>query len=249
MKTDNLLDYHNDNTNLGIIEHFGFCAAIENEKSMRYTEQWIKFSLKDIPDYETFCVLSKCITNENLDDASVIRFRSSLTEYDEWIAHMQKPFIDEITKKQTQMHIDYADGRTDEIPAFWIYNDREEPKRKHISYNMVWKTWHEKEPDAEKLFEYIRENVNNVITNALRDGGVSLYGDASKLKFYRIKKGLSQEKLANLIGVQRSRISKIENGTIALENCTAKTVKALAEQLEISMEELLDTKLYKKRNK
>ena len=53
-----------------------------------------------------------------------------------------------------------------------------------------------------------------------------------KIKFKRLQKGLTQEQLAELIGVHEKYIGKIETGK---QNITIKTLNRLANALEIDI--------------
>lgn len=58
----------------------------------------------------------------------------------------------------------------------------------------------------------------------------------NKLKFYREKKGLSQEELAKKSGVSRVSISKIENDKA--KDIKIGTLKSLAEALDESVQNI-----------
>ncbi|OGI01938.1 MAG: hypothetical protein A2Y25_02930 [Candidatus Melainabacteria bacterium GWF2_37_15] len=58
-----------------------------------------------------------------------------------------------------------------------------------------------------------------------------------KLKIERIKRGLSQEQLADLAGLDTTSISLLET---AKQNAGLSTIKSLADALGMSMSELLD---------
>lgn len=57
------------------------------------------------------------------------------------------------------------------------------------------------------------------------------------LKKLREGKGLSQSYLANVAGIERSQVIRIENGEV---NTTISTLKVLAEALEIDKKKLLE---------
>lgn len=61
---------------------------------------------------------------------------------------------------------------------------------------------------------------------------------SEKIKMLRKDKGLSQTELGNMIGVQKSAISKYEKGIVV--NIKKDTLDKLAEALEVSPAELLD---------
>lgn len=58
-----------------------------------------------------------------------------------------------------------------------------------------------------------------------------------KVKELRLKKGLSQYRLADEADIDRSQVIDIENGTI---NTTISTLHTLASALEVNPKELLD---------
>lgn len=60
---------------------------------------------------------------------------------------------------------------------------------------------------------------------------------SERLKFIRKKKGLSQEKLAELAGVAPARISELESGNV---NPTLETIEIITTALEIPLVELFD---------
>lgn len=57
------------------------------------------------------------------------------------------------------------------------------------------------------------------------------------LKKMREDKGFSQSYLANIAGVERSQIIRMENGEL---NTTISTLKVLADALEVDKKELMD---------
>ena len=65
---------------------------------------------------------------------------------------------------------------------------------------------------------------------------------SEKIKKLRIEKGLSQEALGKLIGVQRAAINKYEKGTVV--NIKRSTLQKLAVALGVSPADLLDDEEY-----
>ena len=63
---------------------------------------------------------------------------------------------------------------------------------------------------------------------------------AENIKRLRIKKGLSQDKLAKLADVTLTTLVKIESG--ANDNPTIKTLKKIADALEVAIDDLLENK-------
>ena len=63
---------------------------------------------------------------------------------------------------------------------------------------------------------------------------------AENIKRLRIKKGLSQDKLAKLADVTLTTLVKIESG--ANDNPTIKTLKKIADALEVAIDDLLGNK-------
>ena len=61
----------------------------------------------------------------------------------------------------------------------------------------------------------------------------------SNLKYYREKAGLSQDKLAEIAGIHRMQISRIERGDIKTANITLTNAVSLALALGIHAEDLL----------
>lgn len=59
------------------------------------------------------------------------------------------------------------------------------------------------------------------------------------VKDLRIKAGMTQQQLADAIGINIRQIRKIESGEIEMENITAKNFLALAKVLQIDPRELL----------
>ena len=66
---------------------------------------------------------------------------------------------------------------------------------------------------------------------------------SEKIKKLRIEKGLSQEALGKLIGVQRAAINKYEKGTVV--NIKRSTLQKLATALGVSPADLLDDEEHK----
>lgn len=58
------------------------------------------------------------------------------------------------------------------------------------------------------------------------------------IKELRIKKGLSQEELGKLVGVQRAAINKYEKGLVV--NLKRKTIAKLAATLDVTPTQLMD---------
>lgn len=61
---------------------------------------------------------------------------------------------------------------------------------------------------------------------------------SGNIKKLRKKKGISQDKLAKLADVTHTTLVKIESG--ANDNPTIKTLKKIADALEISLDELVE---------
>lgn len=59
------------------------------------------------------------------------------------------------------------------------------------------------------------------------------------LKISRIKKGLSQKQLADILGMSPSTICRIETGKIKISDLKVSTLKSISEILEIPVNELL----------
>lgn len=59
------------------------------------------------------------------------------------------------------------------------------------------------------------------------------------LEKIRIQRGLTQAKLAELTGIHKSTISKIERGQIQIDNVTGKNLRKLADALKVTIEDLL----------
>lgn len=66
-----------------------------------------------------------------------------------------------------------------------------------------------------------------------------LYALGAKIRYERVKKGLSQETLADLTGLSRRAISCIECG---INDPKYLTLLSISDALEITLQELLDTK-------
>lgn len=68
--------------------------------------------------------------------------------------------------------------------------------------------------------------------------------DIGKLiKDARIAKGLTQEELGNMVGVQKSAIAKYENGRVV--NIKRSTLKGLAKALDLKGSDLIDEEIKK----
>lgn len=61
-----------------------------------------------------------------------------------------------------------------------------------------------------------------------------------RLRYWRCKKGMSQEKLATLSGIRQSRISELENGRYSVESITLRNAARLARALGVHAEDLID---------
>lgn len=61
---------------------------------------------------------------------------------------------------------------------------------------------------------------------------------SEKIRFYRLQKGLSQEALANMIGLKKAAVNKYETGRVV--NIKRSTLQKLAVALGVSPVELLD---------
>lgn len=59
------------------------------------------------------------------------------------------------------------------------------------------------------------------------------------VKMYRKKQGLTQTDLANLAGLNIRQIQKIENGESKTENITLKTMQAIAQVLNVKIDDLI----------
>lgn len=59
------------------------------------------------------------------------------------------------------------------------------------------------------------------------------------IKIYRKKQGLTQTDLANLAGLNIRQIQKIENGEVKTENITLKTMQAIAQALNVKIDDLI----------
>ena len=59
------------------------------------------------------------------------------------------------------------------------------------------------------------------------------------IKTYRKKQGLRQTDLANLTGLNIRQIQKIENGEAKTENITLKTIQAIAQALNVKIDDLI----------
>jgi transcriptional regulator with XRE-family HTH domain len=72
--------------------------------------------------------------------------------------------------------------------------------------------------------------------------GINMLGE--KIRKIRIKKGLSQEKVARLANVSYNTIAKIESGVS--NNPTIQTLYGIANALEVSLDELMKNNTSKK---
>lgn len=59
------------------------------------------------------------------------------------------------------------------------------------------------------------------------------------VKTYRKKQGLTQTDLANRAGLNIRQIQKIENGEVKTENITLKTMQAIAQALNVKIDDLI----------
>ena len=59
------------------------------------------------------------------------------------------------------------------------------------------------------------------------------------IKTYRKKKGLTQTDLANRAGLNIRQIQKIENDEVQTENVTLKTMQAIAQALNVKIDDLI----------
>lgn len=59
------------------------------------------------------------------------------------------------------------------------------------------------------------------------------------VKMYRKKQGLTQTDLANRAGLNIRQIQKIENGEVQTENITLKTMQAIAQALNVKIDDLI----------
>lgn len=59
------------------------------------------------------------------------------------------------------------------------------------------------------------------------------------VKMYRKKQGLTQADLANRAGLNIRQIQKIENGEVRTENITLKTMQAIAQALNVKIDDLI----------
>ena len=67
-----------------------------------------------------------------------------------------------------------------------------------------------------------------------------------KIRAARISKGMTQEELGKLLGVQKSAVAKYENGRVV--NIKRSTLKKISEILEIRPSELISTEEMQKKN-
>ena len=63
--------------------------------------------------------------------------------------------------------------------------------------------------------------------------------ELNKLQQFRKEKGLTQQELSTLSGIQLNTIKALEQGISSLSNAKASTVRALAKVLDITMEEII----------
>lgn len=68
---------------------------------------------------------------------------------------------------------------------------------------------------------------------------VGMGGMNNHVKTYRKKQGLTQTDLANRAGLNIRQIQKIENGEAKTENITLKTMKAIAQALNVKIDDLI----------
>lgn len=61
----------------------------------------------------------------------------------------------------------------------------------------------------------------------------------NRIKTYRKKQGLTQTDLANRAGLNIRQIQKIENGEAQTENITLKTMQAIAQALNVKIDDLI----------
>lgn len=61
----------------------------------------------------------------------------------------------------------------------------------------------------------------------------------NRIKTYRKKQGLTQTDLANRAGLNIRQIQKIENGEARFENVTLKTMQAIAQALNVKIDDLI----------
>lgn len=59
------------------------------------------------------------------------------------------------------------------------------------------------------------------------------------IKTYRKKQGLTQTALANRAGLNIRQIQKIENDEVQTENVTLKTMQAIAQALNVKIDDLI----------
>ena len=59
------------------------------------------------------------------------------------------------------------------------------------------------------------------------------------VKTYRKKQGLTQTALANRAGLNIRQIQKIENDEVQTENVTLKTMQAIAQALNVKIDDLI----------
>lgn len=61
----------------------------------------------------------------------------------------------------------------------------------------------------------------------------------NQVKTYRKKQGLTQTELANRAGLNIRQVQKIENGEVKTENITLKTMQAIAQALNVKIDDLI----------
>ena len=63
--------------------------------------------------------------------------------------------------------------------------------------------------------------------------------ELNKLQQFKKEKGLTQQELSTLSGIQLNTIKALEQGISQLSNAKASTVRALVKVLDITMEEII----------
>ena len=61
----------------------------------------------------------------------------------------------------------------------------------------------------------------------------------NKIKELRTKKGWTQTELANHAGIPLRAVQRVEKEEVCILDCRLRTIKALAETLEVKIEELI----------
>jgi len=89
--------------------------------------------------------------------------------------------------------------------------------------------------DAEfkKYYDEFSKELDEDLDNQYKDGKIN------PMKYYRMKSGITQSRLANIIGESQSHISRWESKR-SLNTISSKNLFAIAKALNISMEELLN---------